>query len=109
MLVCNICSYAVLVGWLMIDQFSEIDEVVKVQYVTRDSERYRIEALRSEDGSFSTKVFRQLAVHLQPSEIRNGQDVPAEEFLTWVEFHGVPWSRANSAEEAIRLLLSNWS
>jgi hypothetical protein len=91
------------------DRISELEEVEKVVYLTRTSKdgkhenRYRVEAVRDHNGKY-----RELSVIVQPSEIADGQRLAPEEATIWVRDNQAPWTDRDSAEGAIKHLLSLW-
>jgi hypothetical protein len=60
------------------DRIKDFEEVEKVVYFHREPKgggptiSYRVEPVRATDGRYSTRVYRDLDVIVQPSEIRNG-------------------------------------
>jgi len=95
------------------DQILDLEEVEKVVYLTHASKdgkhvnRYRVEAVRDTKGNYSTVVYRQLDVIIQPSEITDGQQLKPQRERMWVH-QAVPWTDRQSADDAIRQLLSLW-
>jgi len=96
-----------------LDQILDFEEVEKVVYLTRTSKdgkhanRYRVEAVRDLKGNYGTVVYRQLDVTIQPSEITDGQQLKSQRERIWVH-EAAPWTDRQSADDAIRQLLSLW-
>jgi hypothetical protein len=94
------------------DRIKDFEEVEKVVYFHREPQgggptiSYRVEAVRATDGRYSTRVYRDLDVIVQPSEIRNGVQLDAHQATIWVRDTDAPWTHRDSADDAIKQLLS---
>jgi len=89
-----------------VSQFEEVEKVVhfNLKEGTRMT-RYRVEAVRHADGKYSTIGQRELEVIVQPAEVADSKQLPAQHETIWVDAH-LPWTHRDSADAAIAQLLS---
>ena|SRR5882724_204177 len=94
-------------------RITEFEEVEKVVYLNRQwkdgsrTNRYRVEAIRDGKGKYSTVVYRQLDVIVQPSEIADSKRLEPQHATIWIRDEA-PWTHRDSVDAAISQLLSLW-
>jgi hypothetical protein len=94
-------------------QITEFEEAEKVVYFNRESKddnrttRYRVEAMHDHRGKYSALVYRQLDVIVQPSEIADSKRLQPQHVTIWIR-DDAPWTERDSADDAIKQLLSLW-
>jgi hypothetical protein len=94
------------------NKLTELEEIEKAVFVTRTlgngrTMRCRVEAHRDPRGRYSTTVYRELEIIVQPSEIANGKQLPPERCTIWVR-EPAPWTDRPTADDAIKQLFSLW-
>ncbi len=75
--------------------------------IAGEEKRIRIEAVRHQDGRFSTRAYIHEFVTVQPTYPQTGEnfDRKPTDFGVWVDYSELPWTDGNSADSVIRQAL----
>jgi hypothetical protein len=89
-------------------EFHEVEKSIEVTVVLRGEEtRIRIEALRAQDGNYSTSAYIEREVQLL-EPLKNPEDVGEADFVrarTWVVYE-LAWTHRQTADDALAQALS---
>ena len=78
-------------------EFYTVEKTIEVVAELKAGPRtVRIEALRGEDGKYSTRAYTDKTFILQPDEIENSQMVKPQSHTVWVRYD-LPWTKIGRA------------